>query len=104
RRAGRREQARLAAQYVKPVETEDGMFRVHQRPLSEGECSELRAYLPQVKLAGGIIALVTNLVAVAHLFAHIRAPVGLPLMGIVMVTVAGWCDANLVLAMRARRK
>jgi hypothetical protein len=104
RTAGAPDQARLAAQYVKPVETEDGTFRLHQRPLSEGECSELRAYLPQVKLAGGIIALVMNLVAVAHLVAHIRKPVGLPLMGIVMVTVAGWCDANLVLAMRARRK
>jgi hypothetical protein len=104
RTAGAPDQARLAAQYVKPVETDEGTFRLHQRPLSEGECSELRAYLPRVKLAGGIIALVMNAVAVAHLVAHIRKPEGLPLMGIVMVTVAGWCDANLVFAVRARRK
>src|SRR6267142_571829 len=104
RTAGAPDQARLAAQYVKPVETEDGTFRLHQRPLSEGECSELRAYLPRVKLAGFVIALVMNVVAVAHLVAHLRKPQGLPLMGIVMVTVAGWCDVNLVFAMRARRK
>ena len=104
RTAGAPDQARLAAQYVKPVETEDGTFRLHQRPLSEGECSELRAYLPRLKLAGFVIALVMNVVAVAHLIAHLRKPQGLPLMGIVMVTVAGWCDVNLVFAMRARRK
>ncbi len=104
RTAGAPDQARLAAQYVKPVETEDGTFRLHQRALSEGECSELRAYLPRVKLAGFVIALVMNVVAVAHLIAHLRKPQGLPLMGIVMVTVAGWCDVNLVFAMRARRK
>jgi hypothetical protein len=104
RTAGAPDQARLAAQYVKPVETDEGTFRLHQRPLSEGECSELRAYLPRVKLAGGIIALVMNAVAVAHLMAHIRKPEGLPLMGIVMVTVAVWCDVNLVLALRVRRK
>jgi len=104
RTAGAPDQARLAAQYVKRVETDEGTFRLHQRPLSEGECSELRAYLPRVKLAGAIIALVMNVVAVAHLVAHIRKPEGLPLMGIVMVTVALWCDVNLVLAWRARRK
>jgi hypothetical protein len=104
RTAGAPDQARLAAQYVKPVETDEGTFRLHQRPLSDGECSELRAYLPRVKLAGGIIVLVMNAVAVAHLTAHFRKPEGLPLMGIVMVTVAVWCDVNLVLALRARRK
>jgi hypothetical protein len=104
RTAGAPDQARLAARYVKPVETDEGTFRLHQRPLSDGECSELRAYLPRVKLAGGVIALLMNAVAVAHLVAHIRKPEGLPLMGIVMVTVAVWCDVNLVLAFRARRK
>ena len=104
RTAGAPDQARLAAQYVKPVETDEGTFRLHQRPLSEGECSELRAYLPRVKLAGGIIVLVMNAVAVAHLVAHFRKPDGLPLMSIVMVTVAVWCDVNLVFALRARRK
>ncbi len=104
RTAGAPDQARLAAQYVKPVETDEGTFRLHQRPLTEGECSELRAYLPRVKLAGVIIVLVMNAVAVAHLLAHLRQPEGLPLMGIVMVTVAVWCDVNLVLALRARRK
>jgi hypothetical protein len=104
RTAGAPVQARLAAQYVKPVETDEGTFRLHQRPLSEGECSELRAYVPRIKLAGFVIVLVMNTVAVAHLAAHTRKPEGLPLMGIVMVTVAGWCDANLVFAMRARRK
>ena len=104
RTAGAPDQARLAAQYVKPVETDEGTFRLHQRPLSEGECSELRAYLPRVKLAGAIIALLINAVAVAHLVAHIRKPEGLQLTGIVMVTVAAWCDVNLVLAFRARRK
>jgi hypothetical protein len=104
RTAGAPDQARLAAQYVKPVETDEGTFRLHQRPLSEGECSELRAYLPRLKLPGSIIALVMNAVAVAHLVAQIRKPEGLPLTGIVMVTVAAWCDVNLVLAFRARRK
>ena len=104
RTAGAPDQARLAAQYVKPVETDEGTFRLHQRALSEGECSELRAYLPRVKVAGGIIALVMNVVAVAHLVANIRKPAGLPLMGIVMVTVAVWCDVNLVRAWRARRR
>jgi hypothetical protein len=104
RTAGAPDQARLAAQYVKPVETDEGTFRLHQRPLSEGECSELRAYLPRVKLFGAVIALLMNVVAVAHLVAHIRQPEGLRLTGIVMVTVAVWCDVNLVLAFRARRK
>jgi hypothetical protein len=104
RTAGAPDQARLAAQYVKPVETDEGTFRLHQRALSEGECSELRAYLPQLKVVGVIIALVMNAAAVAHLAAHIRRPEGLPLMGIVMVTVAVWCDVNLGLALRARRK
>jgi hypothetical protein len=104
RTAGAPDQARLAAQYVKPVETDEGTFRLHQRPLSEGECSELRAYLPRLKLPGSIIALVMNAVAVAHLMAQIRKPEGLPLTGIVMVTVAAWCDVSLVLAFRARRK
>jgi hypothetical protein len=104
RTAGAPDQARLAAQYVKPVDTDEGTFRLHQRPLSEGECSELRAYLPRVKLGGGLIAVLMNAVAVAHLLAHMRKPEGLPLMGMVMVTVAVWCDVNLVLAWRARRK
>src|SRR5262245_48129750 len=104
RTAGAPDQARLAARYVKPVETDEGTFRLHQRPLSEGECSELRAYLPRLKLGGILIALVVNTVAVAHLVAHIRKPEGPPLMGIVMVTVALWCDVNVMFALRARRK
>ena len=104
RTAGAPEQARLAAQYVKPVETEDGTFRLHQRALSDGECSELRAYLPRIKLFGGLVAVLMNAVAVAHLMAQMQSPRALPLTGIVMVTVAVWCDVNLVLAMRARRK
>lgn len=104
RTAGAPEQARLAARYVKPVETEDGTFRLHQRPLSDGECAELRAYLPRIKLFGFLVALLMNAVAVAHLLAQTHSPKALPLTGIVMVTVAVWCDVNLVLAMRARRK
>ena len=104
RTAGAPEQARLAAQYVKRVETEDGTFRLHQRALSDGECSELRAYLPRIKLFGGLVALLMNAVAVAHLVSQMQSPKALPLTGIVMVTVAVWCDVNLVLAMRARRK
>jgi hypothetical protein len=104
RTAGAPDQARLAARYVKPVETEDGTVRLHRRPLSDGECWELHAYVPRVKVAGVLIALLMNVVAVAHLVAQIRKPDGLPLMGIVMVTVAGWCDVNLVLAVRARRQ
>src|SRR5262245_14908362 len=57
RTVGAPEQARLAAQYVKPVETEEGTFRLHQRALSDGECSELRAYLPRIKLFGGLVVL-----------------------------------------------
>jgi len=104
RTAGAPEQARLAAQYVKPVETDDGTFRLHQRALSDDECWELRAYLPRIKPAGGLIALLMNVVAVAHLVTQMRNPTGLPLMGIVMVTVAAWCDVNLVFAVGARRK
>ena len=104
RTVGAPEQARLAAQYVKPVETDEGTFRLHQRALSDGECSELRAYLPRIKLFGGLVALLMNAVAVAHLVAQMQSPKALPLTGIVMVTVAVWCYANLVFAFRTRRK
>jgi hypothetical protein len=104
RTVGAPEQARLAAQYVKPVETDEGTFRLHRRALSDGECSELRAYLPRIKLFGGLVALLMNAGAVAHLVAQMQSPKALPLTGIVMVTVAVWCDVNLVFAFRARRK
>jgi hypothetical protein len=98
------DQARLAAQYVRPIETEHGTFRLHQRRLSEGECSELRGYLPRVRLATGIVALLVNAIALAHLVAYTLTPVGVPLFGIAMLTLAGWCDAQLVLLIRTRRR
>jgi hypothetical protein len=104
RTVARPDHARLAAQYVRPVDTADGTFRVHQRRLSEKECSELRSYLPSVRPMPGIVALVANVIAVAHLLAYIRRPVGVPLIGIVLLTVAGWCDAQFVLLLLARRR
>lgn len=98
------DQARLAAQYVRPVQTEHGTLRLHQRLLSETECSELRAYLPPVKLTTAVVALLVNAIAIAHLVSYARNPVGVPLLGVVLLTLAGWCDAQFFLLVRARRR
>lgn len=103
RTAGAPEHARLAAQFVRPVETNDGgTSRLHQRLLSEQECSELQACLPRITLTGGLVALILNAIAVGHLLAYIRNPGGVPLAGIFFMTLAGWRDAQLVFALRAR--
>jgi len=98
------DQARLAARYVKPVETEHGTVHVHRRLLSEAECSELRGYLPRVKLPTVVVALVVNAIAITQLVDYARRPVSVPLLGIVLLTLAGWCDAQFVLLAQARRR
>ena len=45
-----------------------------------------------------------NTIAVAHLVAYVRRPLGVPLIGITVLIVAGWCDAQLALLVRARRR
>ena len=104
RTVGPPDHARLAARYVRPVETENGTLRLHQRPLSEQECSELRGYLPRVRLPGGIVALLVNAAAVVHVVAYVRTPVGVPLMGALLFTLAVWCDAQLLLVLRTRHR
>ena len=104
RTAGPPAQARLAARYVRPVETREGTVRVHRRPLSDAECSELAGYLPRVTPVAGLGALLVNAAAVAQLVAYVRHPIGVPLIGIVLLTTAAWCDAQLLLVIRARRR
>jgi hypothetical protein len=103
RTVGPPDQARLAAQYVRPVETEQGTFRLHQRRLSEEECVELRGYLPRIKLRIVLVAMLANAVAAAHAVAYLRQPVGVPLLGVVLVTMGVWCDAQFVRLFWARR-
>lgn len=104
RTVGPPDHARLAARYVRPVETESGTLRLHQRPLSEQECSELRGYLPRIKHSGGIVALLLNAAAAVHVVAYVRKPAGVPLMGVLLLTLAIWCDARLLLVLRARHR
>jgi hypothetical protein len=94
--------ARLAAQHVRPTATTHGMLRLHQRLLSEAECSELRGYLPRIRLPHATVAFVVNAIAMAHLVGYARRPVGVPLLGIVLVTLAGWLDVQFVRLMQAR--
>ena len=89
-------QARLAAQYVRPVQTDQGTFRLHQRRLSAEECSELRGYLPRLRSPRVIFALGLNVIAAAHLIGYARNPEGPPWLGILVVTAVGWCDVQLV--------
>lgn len=98
------EQARLAAQYVKPVETEDGVFRLHQRALSEEECSELLGYLPRIALAAWGLVLLLNGAAAYHVVLYTYNPTYVPLVGVVMLVGAACCNAQLVLAIRNRRR
>jgi hypothetical protein len=104
RTTGLSDHARLAAQYVKPVETKHGTLRLHQRLLSEAECDELRGYLPRIRRTNAIVAFVVNTIAMAHLVGYAREPVGVPLLGIVLVALAGWLDAQLVHLAQARRR
>jgi hypothetical protein len=104
RTAGPPAQARLAAGYVRPVETGAGTVRVHRRRLSDAECAELAGYLPRATTAAGLGALLVNAAAVAQLVAYVRHPIGVPLIGIVLLTTAAWCDAQLLLVIRARRR
>lgn len=102
RTAGSPEQARLAARYVRPVETEGGTFRLHQRALSEEERVELRSYLPRVTLALGALILLLNAGAASQVVLYARNPTGVPLVGVVLLAGVVWCDGRLVVAMRTR--
>lgn len=104
RTVGLPDQARLAAQYVRPVETDHGTLRLHQRRLSDEECVELRGYRPRVKLQIVLVALLANALAAAHAVAYLRESAGVPLTGVVLVTTALWCDAQFLRVVRARRK
>lgn len=93
------DRARLAAQYVRPIQTERGTFRLHQRLLSERECAELKGYLPRLdrrRVVFVVCAVVLNGSAASHLIDYVRQPVGLPLAAILTVTVVAWFDAQLV--------
>ena len=84
------DRARLAAQYVRPIQTERGTFRLHQRLLSERECAELKGYLPRLdrrRVVFVVCAIVLNGSAGSHLIDYVRHPVGLPLAAILTVTV-----------------
>jgi hypothetical protein len=94
------DRARLAAQYVRPVETERGTFRLHQRRLSSDECAELRGYLPRLRSPRVIFALSLNVFAAAHVTEYVRNPTELPWSGIFVVTVVAWCDIQLVRLLR----
>ncbi|HEU5263768.1 MAG TPA: hypothetical protein VFU34_03965 [Gaiellaceae bacterium] len=98
------EQARLAARYVRPVKTHEGMVRLHQRALSEAERLELRGYLPSISLKGGLLALLLNALAAGHVVAYARNPTTVPLTGAVLVALALWFGAQLAFALRARRR
>lgn len=98
------DQARLAAQYVRPVETERGTFRLHQRLLSDRECAELQGYLPRLGLARLVFVLCLNAIAAGHLVGYIRKPVGLPLVGMLVVAAVVWCDTQLFRLLRTRRR
>jgi hypothetical protein len=102
RTAGAPEHARLAAQYVRPVQTQEGIFGLHQRPLSGEECSELRGYLPRVTLKGGLLALSLNAAGAGQAIIYGNDPTRVPLVGILVLAGAAWCDVQLVLAARRR--
>jgi len=90
------DQARLAARYVRPVQTEQGTLRLHQRRLSAEEGSELRGYLPRLRSPRVMFALGLNLIAVSHVIGYVRNPAEPPWLGILVVTAVGWCDVQLV--------
>ena len=94
------DQARLAAQYVRPVQTEQGTLRLHQRRLSADEGSELRGYLPRLGSPRVIFALGLNLIAAAHVIGYVRNPTAAPWLEILVITAVGWCDVQLVRLVR----
>lgn len=94
--------ARLAAQYVRPVETQEGIFGLHQRPLSGEECSELRGCLPRLTLKGGLLALSLNAAGAYQAILFGNDPTRVPLLGIIVLAGAVWCDVQLVLTARKR--
>ena len=98
------ERARLAAQYVRPVQTEDGTFRLHQRLLSEEERLELQDYLPRRFLIIGVVALWVNAAAAPHVVLYGRHHDGVPLIPLLLLAGAFWCDTHLVFGIRRRRR
>jgi hypothetical protein len=87
-----------------PAQAPEGTVRLHRRVLSDAECSELASYLPRITPAAGLGMLVANAAAFAQLVTYARHPIGVPVIGIVVLTTAAWCDAQLLFAMRARRR
>lgn len=97
-------QARMAARYVRPVDTPIGTLRLHQRLLSETECAELEGYLPRITRLRGLSMLALHALAVGHVVAFVRHPAGVPFMSALMVTAVLWCDVQIVRLFRARRR
>jgi hypothetical protein len=104
RTAGTPEHARLAARYVRPVETDSGTVHVHRRPLSDEERSELRGYVRNIPVGAILILLLLNTGAASQMLLYAGDPGGAPVVGVVLVTGAAWCDVQFVAAMRRRRR
>jgi hypothetical protein len=101
------EVARFAARFVRPIETDDGTFLLHRRLLSNEECRELRGYLPRIRLKAALPVALINALAGLMLWAvftqaYSSRPVSLRLLDGLLVTVALWCDVQVLRTLRAR--
>jgi hypothetical protein len=99
--------ARLAAQYVRPVETDEGTFLVHRRPLSDAEHTELRGYVPKLTVKAVLVLTLMNVMAGAIVMAVIvRAYPSQPLTTLVihgfLVTFVLWCDVKVASTIQTR--
>jgi hypothetical protein len=99
--------ARLAAQYVRPIETDEGTFLVHRRPLSDAEHTELRGYVPKLTVKAVLVLTLMNVMAGAIVMAVIgRASPAQPLTTLVihglLVTFVLWCDVKVASTIQTR--
>jgi hypothetical protein len=96
--------ARLAARLVRPVESDGGTIHLHQRPLSEGERVELRSYVRNIPIKAALIVLVLNAAAIFQLTLYTRSLTGAPLVDVVVIAGAVWCDLRVHRALRTRHR
>jgi hypothetical protein len=99
--------ARFAAQFVRPIETNNGTFLIHQRLLSNEECRELRGYLPRIRVKAALLLTLINalaglMVLAVLTHAYSSRPLSMRLSDGLLVTFVLWCDLQLVSTLRAR--
>jgi hypothetical protein len=99
--------ARLAAQYVRPIETDEGTFLVHRRPLSDAEHAELRGYVPRLTVKAALVLTLMNVMAGTIVMAVIvRAypaqPVTMLAIHGFLVTFVLWCDVKVASTVQTR--